>query len=219
MLPKQQISYNNVLYSKSDEVHYGMNSISLFSIINELKQICNYDEDSKESVKLDTIGVILNDAIESNKKAIIFSQYVATLERIKERLQYNSVIYSGKLSEKKKDIVLNDFKNNSETNILLMSLKAGAVGLNIQEADLVIMFDRWWNPQVENQAVNRAHRFGRNTNLHVIYFTVTNSIEERISRILSEKREIFNEYIEQAESFKDIHFKEEIIEYLLKFKD
>jgi len=168
---------------------------------------------------LDTIGVILNDAIESNKKAIIFSQYVATLERIKERLQYNSVIYSGKLSEKKKDIVLNDFKNNSETNILLMSLKAGAVGLNIQEADLVIMFDRWWNPQVENQAVNRAHRFGRNTNLHVIYFTVTNSIEERISRILSEKREIFNEYIEQAESFKDIHFKEEIIEYLLKFKD
>ena len=219
MRPNQQTSYNNVLFSKANEIHYGMNSISLFSIINALKQICNYDKYSNESIKLDTLEVILSDAFESNKKVIIFSQYVKTLELIQERIKYNSVIYSGKLSEKNKDTVLNNFKNNTEINILLMSLKAGAVGLNIQEADLVIIFDRWWNPQIENQAVNRAHRFGRNTNLHVIYFTVMNSIEERISQILSEKREIFNEYIEQAESFKDLHIKDKIIEYLLKFKD
>ena len=71
---------------------------------------------------------------------------------------------------------------------------------------------------MENQAINRAHRFGRQTNLHVIYFTVINSIEERISNILNEKREIFDEYVEKAESYKDIHIKDKIIEYLLQFK-
>ena len=219
MRPNQQISYNNVLYSKADEIHYGMNSVSLFGIINALKQICNYDKYSNESIKLDSLEVVLNDAMMSNKKVIIFSQYVKTLERIQEKLEFETVLYSGQLNEKNKDTVLNNFKNNTEINILLMSLKAGALGLNIQEADLVIMFDRWWNPQIENQAVNRAHRFGRNTNLHVIYFTVINSIEERISEILYEKRVIFNEYIEKAESFKDLHIKDKIIEYLLKFKD
>ena len=218
MLPGQRASYNEILFSRSNEVKYRMGSGSLFSIINSLKQICNYDDKYDESIKLDSLGIILNDAMESNKKVIIFSQYVKTLERIQEKLEFKSVLYSGQLSEKNKDVVLNNFKNNDKVNVLLISLKAGAVGLNIQEADLVIMFDRWWNPQTENQAVNRAHRFGRNTNLHVIYLTVANSIEERISEILGSKRAIFNKYIEDAKSFKDEHFNQQIIEYLLMFK-
>ena len=100
-----------------------------------------------------------------------------------------------------------------------MSLKAGAVGLNIQEADLVIMYDRWWNPQIENQAIARAHRFGRKTSLHVIFLTVNDSIEQRISDILNDKRAIFDEYVERAESFKDEHFKQKILEYLMQFKE
>lgn len=218
MLPGQRTSYNEILFSRSNEVRYGMDSGSLFSIINSLKQICNYDDKYDESIKLNSLLVILNDVMESNKKVIIFSQYVKTLERIQENLEFKSVLYTGQLNEKKKDSVLNNFKTNDKINILLLSLKAGAVGLNIQEADYVIMFDRWWNPQTENQAVNRAHRFGRNTNLHVIYLTVKDSIEERISEILNEKRVIFNEYIEKAESFKDEHFNQKIIEYLLMFK-
>ena len=218
MLPGQRNSYNEILFSRTNEVKHGMANSSLFSIINSLKQICNYDKKFNESIKLDSLEIILNDAMESNKKVIIFSQYVETLDRIQEKLEYKSVLYSGQLSEKKKDFVLNNYKNCDDINVLLMSLKAGAVGLNIQEADLVIMFDRWWNPQTENQAINRAHRFGRNTNLHVIYLTVKDSIEERISEILHDKRAIFNEYIEKAESFKDEHFNQKIIEYLLMFK-
>ena len=140
------------------------------------------------------------------------------MKRIQEKLEFKSALYSGQLSEKNKDIVLNNFKNSDNINVLLMSLKAGAVGLNIQEADLVIMFDRWWNPQTENQAVNRAHRFGRKTNLHVIYLTVANSIEQRISEILHGKRAIFKDYIEVAKSFNDENFNKRIIDYLLMFK-
>ncbi len=218
MLPGQRKSYNEVLFSKSNQIKRGMDSGRLFSIINSLKQICNYDNTYDESIKLDSLGTILNDAMESNKKVLVFSQYVETLKRIQEKLEFKSALYSGQLSEKNKDIVLNNFKNSDNINVLLMSLKAGAVGLNIQEADLVIMFDRWWNPQTENQAVNRAHRFGRKTNLHVIYLTVANSIEQRISEILHGKRAIFKDYIEVAKSFNDENFNKRIIDYLLMFK-
>ena len=79
-----------------------------------------------------------------------------------------------------------------------MSLKAGGVGLNLPNASTVVLFDRWWNPAVEDQAIQRAHRFGRKEPLQVIRMLVVDSIEERIEKILKEKRIIFNEYINKA---------------------
>ena len=80
-----------------------------------------------------------------------------------------------------------------------MSLRAGGVGLNIPSADLVVLFDRWWNPAVEAQAVNRAHRLGRSTPLHVVRFLVRGSVEERIDVILSAKQQLFDDYVESVE--------------------
>jgi SNF2 family DNA or RNA helicase len=81
-----------------------------------------------------------------------------------------------------------------------MSLRAGGVGLNIQEASTVVLFDRWWNPAVENQAIQRAHRFGRERPLHVIRFLVAETIEERIQQVLKGKEADFESYIEGAEN-------------------
>ena len=80
-----------------------------------------------------------------------------------------------------------------------MSLRAGGVGLNIPSADLVVLFDRWWNPAVEAQAVNRAHRLGRSTPLHVMRFLVRDSIEERIDAILTVKQQLFDDYVESVD--------------------
>ena len=79
-----------------------------------------------------------------------------------------------------------------------MSLQAGGVGLNLQEASMVILLDRWWNPAIESQAVQRAHRFGRETPLQVVQFLVEDSVEERILEILQKKETLFDEYVEAA---------------------
>ena len=81
---------------------------------------------------------------------------------------------------------------------MLISLHAGGVGLNIPEASTVVMFDRWWNPSVEDQAVARADRFGRENVLHVIKFLCVNSVEERIEEIIKEKKYIFDEIVEET---------------------
>jgi SNF2 family DNA or RNA helicase len=80
--------------------------------------------------------------------------------------------------------------------LLLMSLKAGGVGLNLPEATTVILFDRWWNPALEEQAIARADRFGRKNILHIFKFIVTNSIEERIDELLKEKESLFEDIVE-----------------------
>jgi len=77
---------------------------------------------------------------------------------------------------------------------------AVGVGLNLQEASAVVLFDRWWNPALEDQAIQRAHRFGRDRPLHVFRFIVTNSIEERIAKILGKKRKLFEQYVDMADN-------------------
>jgi SNF2 family DNA or RNA helicase len=174
---------------------------TLFALITKLKQLCNYEPDSEESVKLDALSVLLEDCSEPEDKVIVFSQYVETLNFVSRHLgSFPHDIYTGEQSQDEKDQVLAKFKRESGPRALLMSLRAGGVGLNIQEASTVVLFDRWWNPAVEDQAIQRAHRFGRSRPLHVIRFLVADTIEERINAILKEKRVDFERYVENAEN-------------------
>ena len=95
--------------------------------------------------------------------------------------------------------MLKTFKDDPSKHVILMSYGTGSVGLNLQFANYVFLFDRWWNPAVEAQAVNRAHRLGRSTPLHVVRFLVTDSIEDRIDAILTTKQQLFDDYVESAE--------------------
>lgn len=173
---------------------------ALFAIITRLKQLCNLDPNSGESCKLDGLRVLLESAVASQSKVIIFSQYVKTLKWLKDSLEpIAAVIYSGEQSTTERDHILQVFETTPGPFVLLCSLRAGGVGLNIPSADLVILFDRWWNPALEDQAVNRAHRFGRVSPLHVVRFLVRDSIEERIQEILDEKRSVFMQYVEAVD--------------------
>ena len=173
----------------------------MLAAITKLKQLCNFEPSTGESIKFEALECLLENLSPSSDKVIIFSQYVQTLNWIQARLKnFGTRIFHGGLGEAEREDVLEWFRTSSKSSILLMSLKAGGVGLNLQCASTVVLYDQWWNPAVEKQAINRAHRFGRSTPLHVIRFLVLDTVEERISSILESKTLLFDAYIEGAES-------------------
>ena len=172
----------------------------LLALITTLKQICNFEPEGNESCKLDALLVLLESAAATGTKVLLFSQYVGSLNRLSQSIDaIPTSIYSGEQSAAERDDVLTAFERNCGPCLLLMSLRAGGVGLNIPSAGLVVLFDRWWNPAVEAQAVNRAHRLGRSTPLQVIRFLVRNSVEERIDAILTAKQQLFDDYVESVD--------------------
>ena len=172
----------------------------LLALITRLKQICNFEPEGDESCKLAALQVLLESAAATGTKVLLFSQYVETLNRLSQSIDtMPTSVYSGEQSAAERDDVLTVFERESGARVLLTSLRAGGVGLNIPSADLVVLFDRWWNPAVEAQAVNRAHRLGRSTSLHVVRFLVRDSVEERIDAILTAKQQLFDDYVESVD--------------------
>ncbi|MFN9971911.1 MAG: helicase-related protein, partial [Phycisphaerae bacterium] len=114
------------------------------------------------------------------------------LDWLNERLQqFNPLIYHGGVPTPKREPILAKFKEDPNAHIILMSYGTGAVGLNLQFAGYVFLYDRWWNPAIEDQAINRAHRICVKNPVIVTRFISRNTIEERIDRVLREKRELF----------------------------
>ena len=199
---KQWITYEN---TRSEQYKYikqldKKERISgILALITELKKIVNFDPVSEESSKADYILDILEEKKHFNEKVIIFSQYVETLKFLKRKLSgFKTQIYSGGQSQSERDEIISNFKKSQDSEILLISLKAGGVGLNLQEAETLILFDRWWNPAVEEQAIGRADRFGRKGSLHVIKFVSQSTIEERIEQLLFDKKDLFNKIVEEV---------------------
>lgn len=205
LLPNQRREYEEVLFGERSNIG-SKKQAELFAAITKLKQICNYAIHSDESAKYELLNYIIEDHIENKDKLIVFSQYVKTLEWLFEKVRDHIVsdIFWGGLDQSTREKMLADFRNYEGSRLLLISLKAGGVGLNIQEAKTVVLFDRWWNPAIELQAIHRAHRLGRERPLHVVKFVVEDSIEERIVNILSKKENLFNEYIEETENVSEI---------------
>ncbi|MDR1963476.1 MAG: DEAD/DEAH box helicase [Planctomycetaceae bacterium] len=163
----------------------------VFELIIRLKQICNFDPATGESAKLERLEADLEEVAESGRKAIIFSQWVETLFQLKRHLnRFGIAEYHGKIPSGKRDEMIRCFREDKDIHVILMSYGAGSVGLNLQFAEYVFLFDRWWNPAVEDQAINRAHRIGAAGPVTVTRFISTNTVEERIDRVLQEKREL-----------------------------
>lgn len=217
---KQQKAYLRAWEGRWDNVDSsptGFSQANLFAIITKLKQLCNYDRISGESAKLNALLDILDAQTAEDDKIIVFSQYVDTLKWLALRIKNVPIeIYHGGLSQPERENILDKFRHAPGPRCLFISLRAGGVGLNIQEASTVVLFDRWWNPALENQAIQRAHRFGRESPLHVIRFIVSKTIEERISNILMEKQKLFENYIEMATNVDTPRFSKELLEQILE---
>ncbi len=171
----------------------------VFELVLRLKQICNFDPATGSSSKMERLAADLEEVATSGQKAIVFSQWVGTLKQIGVAIpDHLPLYYHGGIPARRRDAVLTEFAENSKRRVLLMSYGAGSVGLNLQFCRYVFLFDRWWNPAVEDQAINRAHRIGVSGSVTVTRMMSVNTIEERINQILEEKRELFNDILGQT---------------------
>jgi SNF2 family DNA or RNA helicase len=185
---------------------------NVFELILRLKQICNFDPATRESAKLDQLRTDLEEIASSGRKAIIFSQWVDTLHRLAGELRdYGPLEFHGGLSSNDRTRVIEEFRTNPDCHALLLSYGAGAVGLNLQFAQYVFLFDRWWNPAVEDQAINRVHRIGQTEPVFVTRFVATQTIEERIIEVLDRKRALAAEIVPGTEPPEDMDLSEEDI--------
>lgn len=168
----------------------------VFELVLRLKQICNFDPLTEASAKSDQLESDLEEIAASGQKAIVFSQWVKSLDILQRRLaRFQPLAYHGNTPHQRRDAVLHEFRQNPRRHVILMSYGAGSVGLNLQFCEYVFLFDRWWNPAVEDQAVNRAHRIGAKGPVTVTRFLSLGTIEERIDAVLQQKRELFETVI------------------------
>lgn len=170
----------------------------VFELVMRLKQICNFDPRTGQSSKLEQLEADMAEVAESGRKAIVFSQWVEPLEVIARALApYGPLLYHGKVPQHERQGILDRFKSDPSNHVILMSYGTGSVGLNLQFANYVFLFDRWWNPAVEDQAINRAHRLGQTAQVFVTRFISQETIEGRIAEVLERKRRLFLELIGQ----------------------
>lgn len=174
----------------------------VLELIMRLKQVCNFDPSSGESAKMVEIEERLETLVAEGHRALLFSQYTNDtfgVEAVAERLgRFDPLTFTGSLSGGQRDHVIQTFKANDRHKALVLSLMAGGVGLNLQEASYVFHVDRWWNPASERQAEDRSHRMGQTVPVTVFKFTCQNTIEERIQEILSAKQQLFDELVDDV---------------------
>jgi SNF2 family DNA or RNA helicase len=165
----------------------------VFELVLRLKQICNFDPVTGTSSKLDRLEVDLEECVASGRKAIVFSQWVETIIELRSRLgRFGPAEYHGQIPYRLREPVITQFRDDPNCHVILMTYGAGSVGLNLQFASYVFLFDRWWNPAVEDQAINRAHRIGAEKPVTVTRFLTVHTIEQRINQVLERKRELFD---------------------------
>jgi SNF2 family DNA or RNA helicase len=195
LAPAQRLAYDTAEKEGVVQLNSMGDSISIqhvFELVLRLKQITNFDPLTGESSKLERVEADMEEIAECGGKAILFSQWTGCIDYLEQKLaRFNPLIYHGKVPMHKREPILKRFKEDPHAHLLMMSYATGAVGLNLQFAGYVFLFDRWWNPAIEDQAINRAHRIGQKSQVIVTRFISKDTIEERINRVLDEKRQLF----------------------------
>lgn len=191
-------------------------SMHVLQGITKLRQICNspallgnekYYGDTSSKME------VLMEQIESKSpyhKILVFSQFVGMLELVKAALEKREIAFTYLTGQtKNREAVVNSFQNDEQKRVFLISLKAGGVGLNLTQADYVFLIDPWWNPAVENQAIDRAHRIGQHQNVMAVRLICPDTIEEKIMLMQENKRDLVNDLIKTESSiFKSLTRKE-----------
>ena len=173
---------------------------NVLELVIRLKQICNVCPVSGRSAKLDDLSERIETLAAEGHRALIFTQFVDErfgARAIASRLgAFRPLVYTGELSAAEREAVIARFRERPEHTTLILSLRAGAEGLNLQEASYVFHFDRWWNPARERQAEGRSHRLGQTRPVHVYTYVCENTIEERIDATLRARQRLFDELVD-----------------------
>lgn len=196
LTPEQWATYEsaeNEGVIRLEELEEDLTIQHVFELVLRLKQICNFDPLTGASAKLERMVADMEEVVASGKKAIVFSQWVNSIDKMLPAMQrFGPLQYHGRIPHKQREGVIEQFKNDPKASVILMSYGAGSVGLNLQFCEYVFLFDRWWNPAIEDQAINRAHRIGARGAVTVTRMLAMNTIEQRIAAVLDQKREMFD---------------------------
>ena len=202
----QAALYERVLNQSMQEVQAAGAGINrrgaIFKLITSLKQVCNHpyhylkhgDMSRSASGKTEKLISILSNILDNDEKVLIFTQYKemgAILEKIiAEEFNTDPLFFHGSLNVKAREEMIREFSEEINKKIMILSLKAGGLGLNLTSASNVIHYDLWWNPAVEDQATDRTYRIGQDKNVMVHRFITLSTFEEKIDKIIKDKREL-----------------------------
>ncbi len=180
---------------------FAQSHIEILDALLKLRQACcdprlvklEAAQDLKQSAKLEMLMSMLSEMIEEGRKVLLFSSFTSMLSLIEIELQKESIPYvllTGDTQDRKTPIAA---FQNGEVPLFLLSLKAGGTGLNLTAADTVIHYDPWWNPAVENQATDRAHRIGQNKAVFIYKLITRGSVEEKIVHLQEKKKALLDD--------------------------
>ena len=205
LLPGQRRSYDRaeregMVYLR--ELGTDVRVQHVLELVQRLKQICNAEPETGQSSKFEDIRRRVEALSQQGHRALVFSQYVGNgfgVNAVAGVLsEFNPLTFTGEIAQEERQEVIRRFRNDDRHRVLVVSLRSGGVGLNLQEASYVFHVDRWWNPAVERQAEDRSHRYGQSRPVHVYKYSCTGTIEERIDRILESKQELFDELVDDV---------------------
>jgi SNF2 family DNA or RNA helicase len=213
--------FRNKILEQIDNFGVNKSQMVLLQGLTKLRQIANHPkmvdlEYGGDSGKLDALSRMVLSAISENHKILIFSQFVKHLNIVSDFLHAKKIDFAyldG--STKDRQAQVERFQNDEKIKLFLISLKAGGLGLNLTKAEYVFILDPWWNPAVEQQAIDRAHRIGQKNKVFTYKFITKNTVEEKILKLQQKKIKLATDLITTEESFvKDLS--KEDIELLLE---
>jgi SNF2 family DNA or RNA helicase len=187
--------------------------IAMFAALMRLRQICSDPaavpgvQFDKKPVKVEHFLNSLQDHLENGESVIVFTQFLSTLSRIEGELKkanVNCFTLQGRVPAKERLQLISNFNQASEPSVMLMTLKTGGVGLNLTKASVVYHLEPWWNPAVENQATDRAHRMGQTKDVKVFNLLIEGSLEERISELKVKKQQSFDRLFSTEEQIEEL---------------
>ncbi len=200
--PQERALYEACRRDALAQAQQSEDRFTILAQLMRLRRICCHPQlvDAKwkaEAGKLNALAEMATELRSSGHKALIFSQFTDMLALVRTRFEQEGFSYlylDGSTPKNKRGKLVDDFQNG-EADFFLISLKAGGTGLNLTAADYVILLDPWWNPAVESQAADRTHRIGQKRPVTVCRFVCQNTIEERVMELHAEKRELFDQVV------------------------
>ncbi len=196
----------NLSQARQQITEQSTSKMQILSLLMRLRQICCspalcYENYHESGAKIESCLECVRQGVEGGHKLLIFSQFTSLLDLLEPHLQQESIRYyrlDGTTPKEQRQQLIQCF-NNDDTPVFLLSLKAGGTGLNLVGADIVIHFDPWWNPAVQEQATDRAHRIGQTRTVQVIKLVAKDTIEERIMQLQQRKQDLSESLIQAGE--------------------
>lgn len=204
---KTKSAYRNDLLQSMDDGTFAQKQVQLLQGLTALRQLANHPvmidgEYISDSGKFENVIHTLDNVLKGGHKVLVFSQFVKHLDIFKKHFEAEHIAFAyldG--STRNRGEIVSEFQQNTELKVFLISIKAGGVGLNLTQADYVFILDPWWNPAVEQQAIDRTHRIGQDKKVFIYKFIAKDTVEEKILALQNRKKSLANSLITTEESF------------------